>query len=83
MTSRTHAGGSEAVAVEGHVVVHVLRDLRLLVTQATHGAGGAGVLLAATLGLNWRKHAMLMNTICDGFFFFHFSFITSCKSWES
>lgn len=49
--SVTRRGGHEAVAVEGHVVVGVLGHLRLLVAQAAQSAGGAGVLLAATLSL--------------------------------
>lgn len=52
--SLTDRGGHEAVAVEGHVVFGVLGQLRLLVSQAAQGAGGAGVLLAAALGLHWR-----------------------------
>lgn len=39
------------------MVVGVLGHLGLLVSQAAQGAGGAGVLLAAALGLNWRKGA--------------------------
>lgn len=52
--SLTDGGGHEAVAVEGHVVVGVLGHLGLLVGQAAQGAGGAGVLLAAALGLHCR-----------------------------
>ena len=48
----TNRGGSEAVAVGGHVVVSLLGHLRLLVGRAAHGTGGARVLLAATLGLD-------------------------------
>lgn len=51
----TNGGGHEAVAVEGHVVVGVLGHLGLLVSKAAQGAGGAGVLLAAALGLHWRE----------------------------
>lgn len=37
------------------MVVGVLGHLGLLVGQAAQGAGGAGVLLAAALGLHWRR----------------------------
>lgn len=52
----THRGAHEAVAVEGQVVVGVLGHLRLFISLAAQGAGGAGVLLAATLSLNCQKH---------------------------
>lgn len=52
--SLTDGGGHEAVAVEGQVVVGVLGHLGLLVSLAAQGAGGAGVLLAAALGLHCR-----------------------------
>lgn len=48
----TNGGGHEAVAVEGHVVVGILGHLRLFISHAAQGAGGAGVLLAATLSLH-------------------------------
>lgn len=47
----TNRGGHEAIAVEGHVVVSILGHLRLLISHAAQSAGGAGVLLAATLSL--------------------------------
>lgn len=64
----TDRGGHEAVAVEGHVVVGVLGHLRLFIGHAAQGAGGAGVLLAATLGLhcqnNGRGKKWLFKTLC-------------------
>lgn len=51
----TDGGVHEAVAVEGQVVVSVLGHLRLFIGHAAQGAGGAGVLLAATLSLHWHK----------------------------
>lgn len=51
----THRGGHEAVAVEGHVVVSFLGNLRLLISHAAQRAGGAGVLLAAALSLHCRS----------------------------
>lgn len=56
--SLTDGGGHEAVAVEGQVVVGVLGHLGLLVSLAAQGAGGAGVLLAAALGLHCRGKRM-------------------------
>lgn len=52
----TDGGGHEAVAVEGHVVVGVLGHLGLLISQTAQGAGGAGVLFAAALGLHCQEN---------------------------
>lgn len=64
----TDGGGHEAVAVEGHVVVTVLGHLGLLVSQTAQGAGGAGVLFAAALGLHCQKNEKYSRDI-TGFIF--------------
>lgn len=70
----TDGGGHEAVAVERHVVVGVLGHLRLLISQTAQGAGGAGVLLAAALGLHCQENKKYIHDI-TGFPFLKYLFV--------
>lgn len=60
----TYRGGHEAIAVEGRVMVGLLGHFRLLVNHIAQGAGGTGLLLAATLSLHCqiREFLFIQNT---------------------